>query len=116
MPKPRLNGAKRYSVLLPAGCACLAKAMKVDVLADRLRLAGDFRLLFAVVLSKGNRGATLPTVQSRVQSNPFQLPQEVVVGFVSLVHKNPAVGRMDLPPCFESVNEAHRKRNGSALV
>ena len=42
MPKPRLNGAQRDSVLLPAGRARLAESVQVDVLANRMRLAGDF--------------------------------------------------------------------------
>jgi hypothetical protein len=38
VPEPCLNGAKRYSVLLPAGRTCLAKSVQVNVLADRRRM------------------------------------------------------------------------------
>lgn len=99
--QPMLDRSNRDLVLMPTRRARLAEPMQVPMFADWIGLASDVRFVLCFVAALGYCRRALTTVQPRVQRDPFQFPQEVIIRSAIFVDEYPPRMRSMFPPVFQ---------------
>ena len=87
--QPLLNASHGYPGFKPLGRAGFAKTMEVVSFAGIAIRRASLRCLRFAMLVRGPRGVTLTAVQTGSERDALELPQEVPLGLVFLVRKNP---------------------------
>ena len=99
--KPILDCSNGYRCFVPPGRTGFAKAMEVEMFADRPVFARNCDFFPLLVTPFGNNGSALATVQTCVLCYALQLSKEVIVRTAFFVDKDPTFMWSLLAPPLE---------------
>src|SRR6267378_4136423 len=94
---------------MPAGRACLAKTMQIEMFTNGAILARDLDPFLFIVFPLGDCCSALPTVQAGAFGNTLEFAQEVVVWTPLFINKNPAVMRSVFPTSLQQNHQRIRQ-------